>query len=103
MKFLNPLYDYRRALGYSQPDIVALANVSQSALSKWESGQCTPDGATLKKISDFLEVPVSYLFGYNDCVEKSVIHRREIDSFLHNLDGHDRRRIISLVKHWEEC
>ncbi|MDE6550617.1 MAG: helix-turn-helix transcriptional regulator [Clostridia bacterium] len=103
MKFTNPLYEYRRALGYSQPDIVALANVSQSALSKWESGQCTPDGNTLKKISNFLEVPVSYLCGYNDYEERRNIRRAEIDDFLNNLDGHDRRRIISIIKHWEEC
>jgi len=63
MKFLNPLYEYRRALGYSQPDIVALANVSQSTLSKWESGQCTPDGATLKKISSHAREDIERFMG----------------------------------------
>lgn len=50
----------------SQAEISKKLNVTQSAVSKWESGIAIPDPLTLKKISEFYRVSIDYLLGKTD-------------------------------------
>ena len=37
-------------------------NISQSSISNYESGSTSPDSEILKRISDYFQIPISYLF-----------------------------------------
>lgn len=54
--------ELRKQKGISQDDLATDLNISQSSISNYESGNTTPDTETLKKIADYFQVPVSYLF-----------------------------------------
>lgn len=50
----------------SQSEIATKLNVTQSAISKWESGNVIPDPQTLKNLSTFYGVSTDYLLGKTD-------------------------------------
>lgn len=50
----------------SQSEIASKLNVTQSAISKWESGVATPDPYTLKKIAELYHVTIDYILGKTD-------------------------------------
>ncbi|MDR0830540.1 MAG: helix-turn-helix transcriptional regulator [Prevotellaceae bacterium] len=60
--FGKKLAELRKQKGISQDDLATDLNVSQSSISNYEAGNTTPDTETLKKIADYFQVPVSYLF-----------------------------------------
>ena len=40
--------------------------VSSGVITKWKSGDCLPNGETLKRIADYLDCSVDYLLGRTD-------------------------------------
>ncbi|MBY6916002.1 helix-turn-helix domain-containing protein [Clostridium botulinum] len=53
----------RLLLGYNQPELAKIMNVSKQTVSNWESGNRTPDAETLSKLSDLFSVSVDFLLG----------------------------------------
>lgn len=59
----------------SQKDISEIFNVTQSAISKWETGKALPDPNLLTKIAEYYKVTVEYLLGKTDLpVNLSQLH-----------------------------
>ncbi|MBE6089887.1 helix-turn-helix domain-containing protein [Candidatus Clostridium helianthi] len=56
----------RLLLGYNQPELAAIMNVSKQTVSNWENGNRTPDAETLSKLSDLFSVSVDFLLGKTD-------------------------------------
>ncbi|MDR0810812.1 MAG: helix-turn-helix transcriptional regulator [Paludibacter sp.] len=60
--FGKKLTDLRKNRGLSQEELATDLKISQSSVSNYELGASKPDTDTLKKIADYFQVPVSYLF-----------------------------------------
>ena len=54
---------YRKKLGLTQEALAQKLNVTNQAVSKWESGQCCPDIALLPRIADVFGITMDELFG----------------------------------------
>lgn len=61
MKLSEKLYQLRRQQGLSQEQAAEQLGVSRQAISKWESGQSTPDPDNLAALSRFYHVTTDYL------------------------------------------
>lgn len=59
----NRIGQYRRKLGLTQEALAKRLDVTNQAVSKWESDQCCPDIALLPKIADIFEITLDELFG----------------------------------------
>ena len=54
---------YRREKGLTQEGLAKLLDVTNQAVSKWESDQCCPDIGLLPRLADVFEISVDALFG----------------------------------------
>lgn len=61
MRLGDKLIQLRRERGYSQEQLAQLLNVSRQSVSKWESGQSTPEISKLITIADIFNVNVDSL------------------------------------------
>lgn len=47
--------------GYIDNDVAKATGIHRSTLSQWKNGKSTPKAVALKKIADFLNVPIEWL------------------------------------------
>lgn len=59
----NTIGAYRRKKGLTQEQLAKLLDVTNQAVSKWETDQCCPDVQLLPKLADVLEISLDVLFG----------------------------------------
>ena len=76
MDFSKKLKYIRKKEDLTQEELAKRLQVSRQLITKWESGKSLPDILMIKKIADFLKVPVDKLF--EDKIEESD----EILSFI---------------------
>lgn len=55
--------NYRRKQGLTQEQLAQKLDVTNQAVSKWETDQCCPDVALLPKLSDIFGISIDELFG----------------------------------------
>ena len=55
--------NYRRKLGLTQEQLAQRLDVTNQAVSKWETDQCCPATLLLPKIADIFEITIDELFG----------------------------------------
>ena len=78
MKFNDKLLDLRKKKGWSQEELGYKLDVSRQTISKWESGQTTPELEKLVKLSEIFEITVDELIkDNNECQEKNKIESKE--------------------------
>ncbi len=63
MNFHTVFKENRKKLGYTQEDIATYLNVTPQAVSKWETGQGTPDLALIVPIAQLFNVTTDELLG----------------------------------------
>lgn len=61
MKFEEKLIQLRKSRGLSQEALAEQLGVSRQAISRWESGETTPDLTNLKLLSELYGVSADYL------------------------------------------
>lgn len=61
---------FRKAKSMTQEDLAQILNVSNQAVSKWESNQCCPDIQLLPQLADIFEVSMDNLFGREESKKK---------------------------------
>ncbi len=66
MSFQTVFKDNRKRLGYTQEDVATYLNVTPQAVSKWETGQGTPDFAMIVPIARLFNISTDELLGYED-------------------------------------
>lgn len=59
----NTIAHYRKQRGLTQETLAQQLEVTNQAVSKWESDQCCPDILLLPKIADIFEISIDELFG----------------------------------------
>jgi transcriptional regulator with XRE-family HTH domain len=62
---MNRLKELRVARGLKQTELATLLNISQGALSGWETGRYSIGNEDLKKLSDFFNVSIDYILNEN--------------------------------------
>ena len=60
--FGKKLSELRKQKGLSQEQLACDLDISQSSVSNYELGSTNPDLDVVKRISDYFQVPISYLF-----------------------------------------
>lgn len=63
---MNSLRKLRQSKGLKQSELAELLNVTQGALSGWETGRYDIGNSDLIKIADYFGVTVDYLLGRED-------------------------------------
>ncbi len=71
MDFGSKIAYYRKAKNLTQEELASQFDISNQAVSKWETGQSYPDVELLPKIADFFEISLDELFG-REFVQKSA-------------------------------
>ncbi|MFM1525169.1 MULTISPECIES: helix-turn-helix domain-containing protein [Helcococcus] len=84
----------RKEKGYSQEKLAEYADVSTGAVSKWESGETTPDITNLIKLAQIFGVSVDFLIGYVLEPNGTYYFLRTIKEALKNKDFIDKQDII---------
>lgn len=62
----------RKEKGITQAELAAVINISDKAISKWESAGSCPDIDVLIKLSDFFEVSLDYI------IRGECLHRQKM-------------------------
>ncbi len=57
-KFGALLYELRKQKGYTQTELADKLNVSNQAVSKWETGECYPETAILLPLAELFDITV---------------------------------------------
>lgn len=73
MAVSDKLYELRKKSGLSQEALAEQLDVSRQAVSKWESGQSTPEPDKLVAISRYFGVSLDYLMK-DDAEAEEAIH-----------------------------
>lgn len=63
MDFGSKIAQYRKERNMTQEELASQFDISNQAVSKWETGQSYPDVQLLPKIADFFEISLDELFG----------------------------------------
>lgn len=71
MDFGSKIAYYRKAKNLTQEELASQFDISNQAVSKWETGQSYPDVELLPRIADFFEISLDELFG-REFVQKSA-------------------------------
>lgn len=63
MSLGNTILKYRKELGITQESLAQQLQVTNQAVSKWESDQCCPDVQLLPQLADIFGITLDELFG----------------------------------------
>jgi transcriptional regulator with XRE-family HTH domain len=66
MTFQNKLRNLRISRGLTQMEVAEGLGTSQSSITSWESGRREPDFATIRRLADYFNVPMSSLLPSED-------------------------------------
>lgn len=66
----------RKQQNLSQEELAFKLDVSRQSVSKWESGQCTPDIEKLNLLSEIFDVSIDYLIKDNEKDVPSTINEK---------------------------
>lgn len=93
----NTISFYRRKLNITQEGLAQQLNVSNQAVSKWESNQCCPDISLLPALADLFQISMDELFGRAQEKTVSGLPWSDQENVLHavlylghKLVGHER-------------
>jgi len=64
--YMKRLKELREEKGLHQIELAKILNVTQTAISRYEKGERTPDIQTIKKLRDFFGVTTDYLLGFEE-------------------------------------
>ena len=94
--FNNHLKALRQEHGLTQQELADKIGMSKSSINMYERGEREPGIETVKRIADFFNVDVDYLFGVSDIKKRrefKVIRTNK--SIAHNIQHHRKQANIS--------
>jgi transcriptional regulator with XRE-family HTH domain len=99
---VNKIKEYRRKLGLTQIELARACNVSQGALSGYETGRYEPDMATMRRLAQFFDVSLDELFGFDGPEEIMTPEMSEIEYALsgeiRNLSEDEMQDVLEYVR-----
>ena len=84
------IISHRKRLGMTQEQLAQKLEVTNQAVSKWETDQCCPDTMLLPKLADVLEITIDQLFG-RETVQETGNLPWEADDAFHVVMYHGHR------------
>ncbi len=72
MDLAEKILKLRKANGFSQDELAERLNVTRQSISKWESGQATPELDKVVKLAEIFEVDTDYLLRPSDTDELKI-------------------------------
>lgn len=72
MNLSKKIYELRKASGMSQEQLAEKINVSRQSISKWESGESSPEIERLIELSDVFDVSTDYLLKSSEVDELTI-------------------------------
>lgn len=88
--------DFKKLTDYK---VAQATGISRSTFSDWKSGRSAPKLEKLKKIAEFLEVPVEYITGDgSNSTPLDILSNDEIN-LLHLFRGLSREKRTSLIEY----
>lgn len=94
--------DFKRLTDYK---VAKATGISRSTFSDWKSGRSAPKLEKLRRIAEFLEVPVEYITGEETiAVPLDVLSNEEIDllQLFRALSAEKRRGLIEYARYMED-
>ena len=99
---MNRVRELRHKMGLTQVQLAERLNLSQSALSNYETGRINIDNDTLRKISRFFDVSIDELLG----IEADEIPKRpeisdaeySLTNEIRNLSEQEMREVLDFVR-----
>lgn len=85
MPMNSVIYEKRKALGLTQEQVAEYLNVSIPAVSKWETGQTSPDISLLPPLARLLKIDLNTLFCFQEDMSQQEISYfcNEITNIVH--------------------
>lgn len=74
----NRIAEYRKKLGLTQDALAQKLNVSNQAVSKWESDQCCPDIQLLPRLADVFGISLDELFGRRETATETTCKAEDL-------------------------
>lgn len=94
--FNNQLKKLRQEYSLSQQELADKIGISKSSINMYERGEREPGIETVKRIADFFNVDVDYLFGISDVKKRQGFKiERANKSVAHNIQQHRERANLS--------
>ncbi len=97
------LKELRKLNGLYQKDLASLLNLSEAAISQYESGRREPDIQTLCLLADYFKITVDELIGHSPTISDALISDDELSliadyRMLGQADKERLQKIISALK-----
>ena len=94
--FNNQLKILRKEYNLSQQELAAKIGISKSSINMYERGEREPGLETVKRIADFFNVDIDYLFGVSDIKKRHGFKIQIINkSIAHNIRYHREEANLS--------
>ena len=94
--FNNQLKTLRQEYNLSQQELADKIGISKSSINMYERGEREPGIETVKRIADFFNVDVDYLFGVSDIKKRREFKvTRTNKSIAHNIRHHREQSNLS--------
>ena len=94
--FNNQLKTLRQEYNLSQQELADKIGISKSSINMYERGEREPGIETVKRIADFFNVDVDYLFGVSDIKKRREFKvTRTNKSIAHNIRHHREQANLS--------
>lgn len=74
----NNLIKLRKDNKFTQLELAQKVGYSDKAISRWETGETTPDVETLNTLAELYNVPMSYFFEENHEEAKQITQKKEM-------------------------
>lgn len=74
MNFPNKLRNLRISRGLTQMELAEGMQTTQSSITSWETGRREPDFATIRRIAEYFNVPMSSLLPSEDIEDDSYLN-----------------------------
>ena len=99
---MNKVKELRRKMGLTQVQLAERLNISQSALSTYETGRINIDNDTLRKIARFFDVSIDELLGIeaSEIPKKPEISEAEyaLTNEIRNLSEQEMKEVLDFVR-----
>lgn len=96
--FCDKFKDLRKNSGMNQEQLADALNIHVSTISRYERGKLDPSKEHLKVISDYFNVPVSYLLGEQElALEKLYIKLKDKNIINDNMSDEELDEIVDDV------
>ena len=97
MNFSEKLFDLRKQKGLSQEDLADKLDVSRQTISKWETGQTTPEMEKLIEMSKLFEITIDELVGNEREIKEEKSSSKEENTKSKHKKKHILLKIILTI------